>query len=358
MSSSSCHVTGGTSAGGLVGYNSGGHLTACYATGEVEGYADVGGLVGTNDTRMDRDEDGVGVTTVATLTACYATGAVTLQMSAVPPFFFKYVGGLVGHNAEGHLIACYATGNVKESGDAKESVENVRAGGLVGANNGIIKASFAMGDVTVYSEEEEGLGAGGLAVSSSSSKVVNSYYTGTVTGGINTDGKQTTAALQSSTMADDLYASWDITLPWGDPPVDVAVWDFGLSSDYPVLSVDFDGDDTASWQEFGEQMRDDPPSQLVSISPEDTEGTEDSGVLGVVGGLAAEISPNPIGVALSVKIPSAGTLRVYGIAGELKGTHLLAAGINEVSFAEYGQGTYILHIVSHGQSAVYRVIKG
>ncbi len=35
-------------------------------------------------------------------------------------------------------------------------------------------------------------------------------------------------------------------------------WDFGTSSQYPVLSVDFDGNDSATWQEFGYQLRDGP----------------------------------------------------------------------------------------------------
>ena len=30
-------------------------------------------------------------------------------------------------------------------------------------------------------------------------------------------------------------------------------WDFGTASEYPVLKVDFDGDGTASWEEFGDQ---------------------------------------------------------------------------------------------------------
>ena len=39
---------------------------------------------------------------------------------------------------------------------------------------------------------------------------------------------------------------------WGD----VDRWDFGTSSQYPVLKVDFDGDGTATWQEFGNQRGD------------------------------------------------------------------------------------------------------
>ena len=44
-----------------------------------------------------------------------------------------------------------------------------------------------------------------------------------------------------------IYATWD------DDGSDV--WDFGTNSQYPALKVDFDGDNTATWQEFGYQVR-------------------------------------------------------------------------------------------------------
>ena len=74
--------------------------------------------------------------------------------------------------------------------------------------------------------------------------VSNSYYdtqTSHRTGGF---GAKTTAELQSPTSATGIYANWNRSL-----------WDFGTASDYPLLSVDFNGDGTSSWQEFGKQTR-------------------------------------------------------------------------------------------------------
>ena len=68
---------------GLVGYNVGGTVTNCYATGAVAGNTEVGGLVGYND---------------GTVTNCYATGAVTGNV---------FVGGLVGDLGDGTVTASY-----------------------------------------------------------------------------------------------------------------------------------------------------------------------------------------------------------------------------------------------------------
>jgi hypothetical protein len=79
--------------GCLVGYNDGGTITSCYATGVVSGevdvdYVGVGGLVGIN---------------TGTITSCYARGPVIGSNYSV--------GGLVGGNS-GTITSCYATGIV------------------------------------------------------------------------------------------------------------------------------------------------------------------------------------------------------------------------------------------------------
>ena len=77
------NVTGDIYVGGLVGYNDGGTLTSCYATGSVTGtYICTGGLVGENF--------GLG-----SLTDCYATCSVT---------GIYWVGGLVGVNSSALLL--------------------------------------------------------------------------------------------------------------------------------------------------------------------------------------------------------------------------------------------------------------
>jgi len=110
------YVTGGSNVGGLVGRNSSGTISNCYATGDVIGDSYVGGLVGYNSS--------------GTISNCYATGNATGSSS---------VGGLVGRDSSGTISNCYATGNVTGSS---------YVGGLVGYNSsGTISNCYATGDV-------------------------------------------------------------------------------------------------------------------------------------------------------------------------------------------------------------------
>ena len=214
----SVYVVGSAKVGGLVGRNHG-IVNASNATGTVSGvYSHVGGLVGIN---------------YGTITASYATGTVSSGSHSYG------VGGLVGYNG-GTITASYATGTVSSIGDY--------VGGLVGYNDGAITASYATG--TVSSSEDE---VGGL-VGWNGGAITASYATGTVSGryrvgGLVGDGGnaqfsfwdtetsgltsssggagKTTAELQSPTVNTGIYARWDPN--W---------WDFGTSSQYPVLKVD------------------------------------------------------------------------------------------------------------------------
>jgi len=96
-------VTGGSSVGGLVGYNHVGTVVHCHSSAKVSGIKDIGGLVGNNFE--------------ATVTDCYSTAIVDGNDS---------VGGLAGgiYIYGGSIAASYSTGEV--SGN-----ENV--GGLVGS---------------------------------------------------------------------------------------------------------------------------------------------------------------------------------------------------------------------------------
>ena len=207
-------VTGGYDTGGLVGWNSG-RIEASYASGRVaSARAEVGGLVGWNE----RD-----------VAASYAAVDVTGG---------DYAGGLVGGN-HGAVTASYATGAV--TGGAK-------IGGLAGWSDGRITASYATGRVTATSNE-----VGGLVGSNLQSTVTASYWDSETSGqsasaaGVG----QTTGALQEPTGYGGIYAAWNVDIngaSGGDDP-----WHFGTASQYPVLQVDFDGDGTPSWEEFGEQ---------------------------------------------------------------------------------------------------------
>ena len=137
------HTTGDTTVGGLAGYNSGkiedaraagdaagnqysigglvgvndmyGSIARAYATGDVIGDGQIGGVSGTND---------------GTIAATYAAGAVTGGLYDV--------GGLVGYNSHsGKISASYVSTSVRpQAGTSERS-------GLVGRNGGTISASYS-----------------------------------------------------------------------------------------------------------------------------------------------------------------------------------------------------------------------
>ena len=254
-------VTGGSIVGGLVGSN-GGTISRSYAAGEVTGDHVVGGLAGGGD---------------GVIRGSYAAGRVKGGRS---------VGGLSGSGSQGGVIASYATGEVSGT---------TEIGGLIGSNtSGKVIASYATGATSGGSR------VGGLAGESHSGDVVASYATGVVagdskTGGLigdpgptiresasfwdtQTSGQETSAGgtgrttveLQAPTGYTGIYVDWNVDLDDADGDANPATgaddfWDFGTSIQYPVLKVDFDGDGTATWQEFGRQRWDasEPPPPII-----------------------------------------------------------------------------------------------
>ncbi len=145
-------VNGYDNVGGLVGWNSG-TISYSYATEKVNGYDNVGGLVGWNS---------------GTISYSYANGAVTGT---------EVVGGLIGINS-GTINCSYATGLVY--GD-------IRLGGLVGINSGKISSSYANGAVA-GTEYIGGLVGWNVVYNNSSGTINCSYATGEVTGSGNNVG--------------------------------------------------------------------------------------------------------------------------------------------------------------------------
>ena len=107
--------TNNSHAGGVVGYNGGGTLTACYATGSVTGSGSgtiyVGGVTGSNN--------------LGILTACYhAKGTVKGSDGATD----GATGGVAGRNYKGLMpyggiiTACYWGGNGQEQGIGEDQV--------------------------------------------------------------------------------------------------------------------------------------------------------------------------------------------------------------------------------------------
>ena len=214
ITTSYAHVTVTSTAisaysGGLVGQNDG-TINGSYATGTVSG-GPSGGLVGLNY--------GTGA-----VTGSYATGVVSSLSSS---------GGLVVVNY-GTISNSYATGEV--SGDAY-------AGGLVSRAEGTISSSYAIGEVS---------GArytGGLHNGQGDGTITNSYWNTDITAQGDGGGEgKTTAELKAPTSRTGIYARWD-----------PQYWDFGTSSQYPLLKADMNGDGTATWREFGPQIAGERP---------------------------------------------------------------------------------------------------
>ena len=204
-------VVANSHAGGLVGISSG-HITSSYSTAcVVVGNNDAGGLIGANR---------------GSITSSYATGPVAGRTR---------VGGLVGWNegSNSSITASYATGHV---------MGNTWVGGLVGSNEGTITASYWDTDT---SGRDVGVGTDDADD--------NGIIDGTESQTAGVAGK-TTAQLQEPTDYTGIYDTWNDMDLDGDGNNN-APWDFGEDDEYPVLLVDFDGDETATWQEFGYQFR-------------------------------------------------------------------------------------------------------
>ena len=296
-------VTGREYVGGLAG-RAYGSVRRVYTTGEVNGEHYVGGLVGEarsliSETYSKADVSGdgwessnvgglVGYLRLGTVKASYATGDVSGM---------NWVGGLVGHNSssdDGGIIASYATGNLSFAGleDADPPpgrwVDGFSSryylpytptwvGGLVGDSSGPIAASYSTGghpislagfqpgerkdrsrrDLAYMMEVHWKIG--GLVGKSYGRDEHDSYWD-IVTSRHRPGDKdwvygkgKTTEELQWVTGYTGIYANWNVDLDgdgFGDDP-----WDFGSSTHYPTLKVDWDGDGTATAYEFGGQGR-------------------------------------------------------------------------------------------------------
>ena len=279
------------SIGGLVGWNSG-LISGSVATGDVTGEVSVGGLVGWNEDDILQTVAGGAATgqeqvgglvgysnATGRVIASRAGGTVIARDGAAADG--DMAGGLVGWN-DGLIAVSYSTGAVT-------GVDAV--GGLVGEHGGTISATYASGSVTGSGDAVGGLVGlarkGDSAASTPASSVTASYATGAVSGsGTNiggfagvaqtatetadnasftnsywdtdTSGKsigvasddadasgsidgtesategvsgQTTAALQTPTQYDGIFADWRVSIPNAHP----YPWLFGGTTDYPAL---------------------------------------------------------------------------------------------------------------------------
>ena len=209
--------------GAVAGYSEG-RITSVYATGSVRGAGsmsdNIGGLVGY---------------LVGDLEASYFSGEVSGGTD---------IGGLVGFVQASDVSETPSIAN-------SYAAANVSGADSVGGLIGEIERSTGAGQVTVsYSYAAgtvlgTGTGLGGLVGAASGSvSYSNSYFDTDLTEQTHTTRGKTSSALQTPTSDTGIYANWA-----------PAVWDFGTNSQYPALKADFDGDTTATWQEFGYQVR-------------------------------------------------------------------------------------------------------
>ncbi|MCE9585253.1 hypothetical protein K8Q94_01355 [Candidatus Nomurabacteria bacterium] len=149
-------ITGADFTGGLAGENYLGKIYNVYVNGNVHGVDVVGGVVGSNNDYSNF------------IVNSYSGANVTGSSN---------VGGFVGQNV-GQIMNSYATGNVSEIGGDNFT------GGFVGYNeyDGVIKNSYATGNVS-----SEGFFTGGFVGYYASLDILNSFSSGNVDQGLNTD---------------------------------------------------------------------------------------------------------------------------------------------------------------------------
>ena len=213
-------VTGFDRVGSLVGLNSSGTVTQCYATLPVNGRDSVGGLIGLSS---------------GTVTRSYATGVVTgwAEEGEVGSF---HVGGLVGQITAGTVSQSYATGAVSS---------DVHVGGLVGTNRGTVMQSYSTGAVSGSGE------IGGLVGLALNAIVSNSYAAGPVSGNYDIGGlvgRNIGSTVTASFWDEDTSGRTDSDGGTGlstsemkqqasfDPPWDFDdIWDIDEGRTYPFL---------------------------------------------------------------------------------------------------------------------------
>ena len=251
-------------------------ISRTFATGRVRGVADVGGLFGLTLTPIGFSWAGVEVSGVANvgglvgnmdtpwglpILGCFATGVVKGE---------ENVGGLAGQNG-GKIIASYATGAV---------VGRVSVGGLVGlARSGSIFGSYATGRVSGLQR------TGGLVGVRNDRVVLRSNFwdwdTTTRRVGVGSDDRDdsafidadetasrgarglSTLELQAGEIVESLDEVWH--LRWRSLLPVSSYWHFGHGEQYSALKADFDGDGSATWQEFGYQIRQGPELDVTGV---------------------------------------------------------------------------------------------
>jgi filamentous hemagglutinin family protein len=171
FSSATGNISGTSSLGGLMGSNTG-TVRNSYATGNVAGTSSLGGLMGSN---------------TGTVSNSYATGNVTGTSS---------LGGLMGSSTTGLVSDSYATGNVSGT---------TSVGGLMGSSTGPVERTYATGAVSGTTS------VGGL-MGSSSGPVTDSYWNTDTSGQPTSPGGSGLTTVEMHQQGS--FHSWDFANTW------------------------------------------------------------------------------------------------------------------------------------------------
>ena len=240
---SNCYVSGGAinggrsgSTGGLVGWGYYGTISFCYVSNSTitanKVLSKVGGLVGS------QEGDHV-------ISFCYVSEGTMIGAES------SEVGGLVGR-IYGTINACYVSGGTMTGG------ENSKVGGLGGSQSGGTIRNCYVSEGTMTGESEADVGS---LIGEQQAGTINACYTGemdydnlvgdangTVTnsyhqlasGGTEDATSKLAATLVAPTGYTGIYVNWNLDLNNDSNSDDP--WDFGDTSDLPVLKINFNND--------------------------------------------------------------------------------------------------------------------
>ena len=233
---------GAVYAGGVAGENTG-DIIASYVTGTVKAVQSA--LTNNSLTEGDAYAGGLAGKSTGDIAASFARGIVTAEQKSTTTGLSTYAGGLAGYHNTGSVKASYANVDAEAKTTATATSATLTAGGLVGnIQSGSITASYATGAPKTTGGATPTVRKGGLAGYKHSTGVTDTNnYWDTATSGVTDTGAgtgKTTSGLQTPTAygtgANDIYKDWNLNLDGvtgNDDP-----WNFGTSSQYPVLKYD------------------------------------------------------------------------------------------------------------------------
>ena len=244
-------VSGRQYVGGLIAVLWGGNVLESYVTGRsgrgVDGLLSVGGLIGMANAR-NCGVAGKGCS-LSDVELKYAFATVNTTGEG-----YFGVGGLIGYVVSSSYIQhTYATGVVTATGTYSGRL--VSWGSLIGLRDGFpdapvqVQQSYAIGRIAAHAGAATG-GLIGKCLNQTSGPGWDSYWDVDTTGqshsgcnrvrrsdgsiqslGVTTVGGKTTSQLQTPTSASGIYSTW-VTVDG----VSIPVWDFGTSTQYPILT--------------------------------------------------------------------------------------------------------------------------